>query len=93
MKLLPCPFCGDPKYIQLLQLDRSNWEVFCEKCKCGQSYFTSKDVAIEWWNTRAKDPRLTTAIKMIRMAMTGNKDYNAGLVKALLILDEQFEEE
>jgi hypothetical protein len=51
-ELKACPFCRVTKGIKIIQLDRSNWEVFCENCRSGQSYFASKSTAMEWWNTR-----------------------------------------
>ena len=88
-KLLPCPFCGsEVTQVKMSSGKESIYHPMGMNCK-----LDNINMSLDKSQNRATDPRLVSAIKEIRMKMTGNKDYNAGLVKALLILDEHFEEE
>ena len=82
MKLKPCP---NVIYLQATDEDYEEPSLHREITWCVDQ-INNDDTAY------VRLDRLTTAVKMIQMAMTGNADYNAGMVAALLIIDEQFEE-
>lgn len=49
-ELLPCPFCGgEAEY----GLTVAGEEVYCTKCKAAMPRTTTKEQAIEAWNTRS----------------------------------------
>lgn len=90
-KLKPCPFCGGKAYTDG---ERHWWSVVCDSCKCRlgdpNEEFETEAVAIETWNTRAKEQAITDenaslkeTIQVIAYLLNGEKSENARLREAL----------
>lgn len=87
IELKPCPFCGAPKWLYVLEDDDGEWYVFCNACKTSvhSEYNETSEYAVKTWNALAidRDDLLKVADECERADVDGVIDWAERIRKAV----------